>query len=122
MAGQSLNLFFDGGGGKMVCSHDAAEKLALLGRADHISQDPLILRGVNNQTSICPYGEYSIRLPLKNGEDATFTGICVDEVTESLSTHLRNLRLISARSLATALMDSRPVPCFPGFQLVSEEK
>ena len=83
VSGQPLNLFFDGGCLEMVCSKYAADVLGLLGRADHIHPGPLLLRGVNNQKSVCPYGEYTIRLPLGNGEDASFTGICVDEVTET---------------------------------------
>ena len=82
VSGLSINLFFDGGCMEMVCSKYAADALSLLGRADHINPGPLILRGVNNQKSVCPYGEYKIRLPLGNGKEASFTGICVDDVTE----------------------------------------
>ena len=66
----------------MVCSKAAADALADLGRAENINPDPLILRGVNDQKSICPYGEYTIHLPLAGGKEASFTGICVDQVTE----------------------------------------
>ena len=87
VAGKRLNIFYDGGCGKMVCSKYAADVLAQLGRADHDNPKPLILRGVNNQQSICPYGEYTIRLPLRDGGDASLSGICVDDVTEVFPTY-----------------------------------
>ena len=85
--GHTFNLFYDGGCGNMVCSKAAADALEKMGLAENINPNALILRGVNNQKSICPYGEYTIRLPLKDGNEATFSGICVDQVTERFPTY-----------------------------------
>ena len=82
VAGLGLCLFYDNGCGDAVFSKAAIDKLVDLGRAIQTYDKTLILKGVNNQESICPYGEWEVRLPLMNGEDAVLTGICVDDVTE----------------------------------------
>ena len=83
VAGLGLCLFYDNGCGNAVFSKRAIDALVLLGRAEQTYAKSIILKGVNNQESICPYGEWRVRLPLKDGSEAVLTGICVDEVTET---------------------------------------
>ena len=83
VAGLGLCLFYDNGCGNAVFSKGAIDLLVLLGRAEQTFPHSIILKGVNGQESICPYGEWKVRLPLKNGDEAVLTGICVDEVTET---------------------------------------
>ena len=83
VAGLDLCQFYDNGCGNAVFSRWAIEQLVSLGRAEQTCSKSLILRGVNGQESICPYGEWKVRLPLLNGNEAILIGICVDEVTET---------------------------------------
>ena len=85
VAGLGLCLFYDNGCGNAVFSKNAIDRLMLLGRAEQTYANSIILKGVNGQESICPYGEWKVRLPLLNGKEAILTGICVDEVTEKFS-------------------------------------
>ena len=51
---------------------------------DHAKQEvpgPIIISGVGDHKSICENGIYIICLPLKNGSDAIFIGVCSDRVT-----------------------------------------
>ena len=82
VAGFGLLLFNDNGCGNAVFSKRAIDTLVLLGRAEQLYSKSIIIKGVNGQESICPYGEWKVRLPLKDGSDATLIGLCVDEVTE----------------------------------------
>ena len=79
--GVDFNLFFDNGCGDMIVSKAAVEELVKRNRAAHIKPGPLTLVGVNDITSVCEHGKYSIKLPMANGEDATMNGLCLDRIT-----------------------------------------
>ena len=81
VAGLGLQIFFDSGCGDLVVRKDCVDKLMRIGRAVKEYDGPITLNGVGNQKSICPYGIYSIRIPLKDGTEAKMSGLCVDEVT-----------------------------------------
>ena len=52
-----------------------------IGKAAKEYDGPITLNGVGNQKSICDFGIYSIRIPLKDGTEAKMRGVGVDEVT-----------------------------------------
>ncbi len=79
--GVELNMFYDSGCGSSVISQEATKKLQAVGRATNIRPGPMVLHGVNDQKSVCPHGQWGIRLPLKNGEETKISGLVVDEVT-----------------------------------------
>ena len=78
-----LNLFFDGGCSDMVITKRALDIFMKLSRAKLITEGPLMLRGVGDIKSVCPYGRFQISIPLHNGREATLTGICLDKVTST---------------------------------------
>ena len=76
-----VNLFFDSGCGDIVVKKSAVDELLKQGRAEQKVKGPLILKGVGDKTTICEHGMWSVKLPLRNGGDATLTGYCLDKVT-----------------------------------------
>ena len=78
-----MNLFYDGGCSDMVISKRALDIFMSLNRAKLIQEGPIILRGVGDVKSVCPYGRFQVSIPLHNGREATLTGICLDKVTST---------------------------------------
>ena len=76
-----FNVFYDGGCSDMVISKRALDILISLSRAKLILQGPLLLKGVGDVESVCPYGRFEIILPLHNGKEAKMSGICLDKIT-----------------------------------------
>ena len=76
-----VNIFYDSGCADMVIKKSAVDILLKLGRANLVDPGPIHLSGVGGQKSICEHGEYSVRLPLKSGEEANISGLCLDQVT-----------------------------------------
>ena len=81
---QKINMFYDGGCGDMVISKPTVDYLMSIGRAKLLKPGPVYLNGVSDHTSISEYGWYSVILPLSDGTDATFSGLCLDRVTADL--------------------------------------
>ena len=79
-----INMFYDGGCGDMVISWKTVKFLKSIGRAWLIRKGPLPSVGVSGHESFSEYGVYRITLPLSNGKDATFSGLCLDKVTADL--------------------------------------
>ena len=75
------NGFYDSGCGKGIVRKEFKDKLESIGRATLIRPGPIILEGVNQQSSSCDYGEYCVRLELKNGTDAEMKCICLENIT-----------------------------------------
>ena len=46
-----------------------------LGRAKLVQDGLIILRGVGDIRSICPYGRFQIMIPFDKGREASMTGI-----------------------------------------------
>ena len=80
----NINMFYDGGCGDMVIRWKVVKFLKSIGRATLIRKGPLPLVGVSGHESFSEYGIYRITLPLSNGKDATFSGLCLDKVTADL--------------------------------------
>ena len=74
-----ITLFFDGGCNSFVSSIDGVNKIGQ--RAILEKEGPTELGGVNDTVSTSPHGEYQVRLPLHNGKDAVFSGVCLDKIT-----------------------------------------
>ena len=81
VSGVKLNIFYDSGCGDLVVRKGAADKLKRIDRAVNFHPKPITLDGVNNQSSVCKHGLYSIVLPLRNGNEAKMSGVCVDDIT-----------------------------------------
>ena len=87
IGGKRINLFFDNGCGNMVIKRSAVDTLMELGRANLEVPGPLHLSGVGGLKSVCDHGEYSVRLPLKDGSDVVLRGLCLDKVTTDFPTY-----------------------------------
>ena len=79
--GITLRLFFDSGCGDIVVKKSAMDALKRLGRANQELPGPVSLRGVGDQKSTTDHGIYSVCLPLKDGSNVVFSGVCMDRVT-----------------------------------------
>ena len=76
---ESYNLFFDLGCGDFCVSRCAVSKLK--NRSTLLRQGPFELVGAGNVTTVIKHGVYEVQLPLANGKEALFAGLCLDEVT-----------------------------------------
>ncbi len=79
--GEILNIFFDNGGGKIIVKKSALEILKKLGRASCPDPGPSKMFGVGGVETACEDGVYDISLPLKDGTNALFNGVCMETVT-----------------------------------------
>ena len=78
---ETFNIFYDNGASDCIIRTSAVLRLLRLGRAELVSSEPLELRGVNDQLTICKDGYYRIILPLHNGENAIVSGLCLSKIT-----------------------------------------
>ena len=69
----------------MVIKKSAIVHLQKVGRAKLELPGPIELTGVGEQKSICKYGAYSVRLPLKNGCEAVLSGLCLKKSHSNFS-------------------------------------
>ena len=92
--GIHLNLMYDTGCGDMVISRSAIEKLMAQSKAKLEMPGPIIISGVGDNRTVSEHGIYSVRLPLKDGNEAIFTGICLDNVTSEFPKYsLKNVEM-----------------------------
>ena len=82
-----LNLFFDNGASDCIIRKSAVEKLLQIGRAEKVSSDPFELSGVSDHVTVCKDGFWRIILPLHNGENAIFSGLCLPKITSEFPTY-----------------------------------
>lgn len=77
----TIRLFFDTGCGDIVVRKGIMDKLVQIGRARQEVSNPVTMSGVGDVRSVDNYGVYSVCLPLKDGSNAVFSGVCMDKVT-----------------------------------------
>ena len=82
-----FKLFYDNGCNSMVCRKGGVDILKKQNRAICTKEGPMTISGVSGIQAVCPHGEYTIKLPLANGEDADMTGLCLDRVTNTFPTY-----------------------------------
>ena len=75
----SVTLFFDGGCDEFVSMIEGVQKIGK--RAILEKEGPITLGGVGDTKTLSQHGEYQVRLPLHNGKDAVFSGVCLDRIT-----------------------------------------
>ena len=80
--GDLFTIFFDSGCMDFCCTHDAVQRLSRNAGKVHLEvPGPLPIGGVGGMTIEAPYGIYTVRLPLHNGKEVAFNGMCLDEIT-----------------------------------------
>ena len=78
-------IFYDNGCSDFVVSHKAIE---LLGpRAKQLSSQPVTLGGVGNIQARSTNGIYNVKIPLHDGNEASFSGVCLQQITEIFPTY-----------------------------------
>ena len=85
--GHRFRLLYDSAGTRTLFKKSAIDILESLGLTKHTVPGPLFLRGAGNTKTECPHGIYEFRLPLRDGYEATFTGMCLDKVTSTFPTY-----------------------------------
>ena len=76
---KKYSLFYDTGCCDMVSRYAAIKSIG--SRAKQESSVPISIGGVGNAQVKSNHGIYQVKLPLFNGSDATFSGVCLDEIT-----------------------------------------
>ena len=75
------NLFFDNGCRTFVSRYQGVSSIG--SRAVQTKPGPLVIRGVGGIVVVAEHGEYNVKLPLAAGGDATFSGMCMSQITET---------------------------------------
>ena len=63
----------------MVSKYDAIKSIG--SRAVQESSMPISIGGVGNSTINSNHRIFQVRLPLFNGSDAVFSGVCIEQIT-----------------------------------------
>ena len=80
-----LVIFFDNGCSDFVVSQEGVN---LLGQyAKQLSSQPVSIGGVGNTKTHSTRGIYNVRIPLHNGSEASFSGVCLEKITERFPTY-----------------------------------
>ena len=74
-------IFYDSGCMQFVCRYSAVTRLGV--RAIVEQEGPTGISGVGGISMETPHGIYKVKLPLNNGHDATLTGVCLDQITQT---------------------------------------
>ena len=82
---QQYSLFYDSGCSEMVSKYDAVRRIGH--RAVEEVAGPISIGGVGNSQVKTKHGIYKIQLPLFNGNEATLSGVCLDEITMKFPTY-----------------------------------
>ena len=85
--GISIRIFFDLGAGDLVVKKSIMDILVELGRARQEVPGPISISGVGDQESVTQHGIYSVCLPLRDGQNVVFSGVCMDRVTTVFPTY-----------------------------------
>ena len=80
--GHRYNIFYDNGCGNFVSRYKAVCRLGH-SRATQLRKGPLALGGVGGIVTTAEHGEYKVALPLSRGGEATFIGVCLDQITDT---------------------------------------
>ena len=75
------NVFYDSGCSDFGITKSAVDRLGA--RATQVKAGTFQITGAGNVKSEAKHGIYEVRLPLVNGKDAQFVGLCMDEVTST---------------------------------------
>ena len=82
---QHFTIFFDSGCSDMVSRYDAIKRIGE--RAKLEVKGPTVLGGVGNVKTESKHGIYQVRIPLHNGKNAVFTGVCLDQITSTFPSY-----------------------------------
>ena len=75
------NVFYDTGCGDFCITKSAVNRLG--DRATQIRTGIFRITGAGNVVSEAKHGIYGVNIPLENGKDAKFVGVCMDQLTNT---------------------------------------
>ena len=108
-------LFYDNGCGKFCLRFSATQRLGR--RAKQRNKKPCDVSGISGAQAQARHGIWSVKLPLANGEDATMSGACFDQITETFPMY--PLKGVIEEDIRTAYHeagnDVRDLPDLPQF-------
>ena len=110
-----LNLFYDNGCSDFICKKETVDFLSTIGRAGKIVEGPLTLSGVADQKTICENGVYRVTLPLKNGEEVTMSGICLDKITSKFPRYPLKEVEADIHKACVSQLDPKSLPTLPDY-------
>ena len=76
---QNYSLFYDSGCCDMVSRYAAIKSIE--SRAKQESSIPISIGGIGNTEVKSNHAVFQVKLPLFNGSEATFSGVCLDQIT-----------------------------------------
>ena len=82
---QQYSLFYNSGCSEMVSKYDAVRRIGH--RAVEEVAGPILIGGVGSSQVKTKHGIYKIQLPLFNGNEATLSAVCLDEITMKFPTY-----------------------------------
>lgn len=74
-----FTVFFDTGCSDFVSRHEAVQKISE--RSHQEIKGPIDIGGVGDSVVVSEYGVYEVKIPLHNGENAVFFGVCLEKIT-----------------------------------------
>ena len=76
---RQYTIFFDNGCFDFIVKHSAVKSLGSL--AVQESSDSIEISGVGNTTTHSTYGTYNVKIPMFNGQMASMSGTCMEDIT-----------------------------------------
>ena len=110
--GNEFVIFYDNGCSQFACQYDSIQRIGA--RAKRTVKGPLNLGGVGGTVATARHGEYEVSLPLFNGENVKFTGLCLDQITQKFPVYPLQGVIEDDISRAHSLTnDTRQLPKLP---------
>ena len=112
---QNCSLFYGTGCCDMVSRYEAIKSIG--SRAKQESSIPISIGGVGNTEIKSNHGIFQVNLPLFNGSEGTFSGVCLDQITVKF--HQYPLKGITEEHIAAGYKrqgnNPRDLPQLPQF-------
>ena len=83
--GKLYSIFYDSGCNDFISRFDAVRNLG--NRAVQVCPGPIRIGGVGGISTETPHGIFNVSIPLKNGNDAKMSGICMNKITATFPTY-----------------------------------
>ena len=82
---QKFTVFYDNGCSDFIIKHEAAKRMK--SNASQVFAGKINIGGVGDTTTQSDHGIYSVKIPLYNGNTASMSGICLDQITSTFPTY-----------------------------------
>ena len=111
--GERYNILYDSACRRFAVRHQTVQRLGH--RAREVLKGPTPLGGVSGMKCVSPYGVYQVKLPLANGQIASFTGACMEVITETFPSYpLEQIQADITASFIASGGKATDLPKLPG--------